>query len=92
MKYYVPITALILFFMFAIVGCTENEMAKNFGGTMYVDLDCGQKLFDITWKNDSFWYATRPMRDEEFAETYTFQEDSAYGIYEGKVIVRECVK
>lgn len=73
-------------------GCTENEMARSFGGTMEVDLPCGEKLFDLTWKKDDFWYATRPMRLAEKAETYTFRSKSSFGVYEGTVIVKECKK
>ena len=75
-----------------LTGCTPNQFAKSYGGTMSVDLECGQKLFDLTWKGDSFWYATRPMRSDEKAETYTFREQSSFGVMEGKVVIRECVQ
>ena len=71
-------------------GCTKKERAKNFGGSFTVKLECGQKLYDVTWKGDNLWYATRPMREGEEPETYTFVEDSSYGIFEGKVTFVEC--
>lgn len=64
-------------------------MAKQFGGTMTVNIDPGQKLITVTWKNDDMWYLTRPMRDDEAPEKYSFREDSNFGVMEGKVILQE---
>lgn len=80
----------VLFF----TGCTENNVVNNFGGEMTIDLPEGQKLEEITWKIDDnndahLWYLTRPMRENEFPETHTFQEKSAWGIWEGTVTVIE---
>lgn len=73
-----------------LMACSENEMAKSFGGTMKLDLPCGEKLTEITWKDTDLWYATRPMRVGEEPETTTFHADSSLGMMEGKVIVKEC--
>lgn len=59
------------------------------GGTTTVELPVDHKLFDVTWKKDNLWYATRPMRADETPETYTFKEDSSFGIFEGTVIFVE---
>ena len=75
-----------------LTGCTEQEMAKNYGGTMTITLEAGQKLEEITWKDDHLWYLTRPMKEGEVAEIHTFQEDSSYGIFEGIVIIEEVEK
>ena len=69
--------------------CTSNEMAKNFGGTMKMDLPQGQKLVNITWKEDEVWYLTKPMTASDTAETYTFQEKSSYGMMEGTITIIE---
>jgi hypothetical protein len=69
--------------------CTKNEMAKNFGGTMVIDLTTGQKLVNVTWKEDEIWYLTKPMSASDSAETYSFHESSSFGIMEGTVIVKE---
>jgi hypothetical protein len=71
------------------VGCTENYKAKVWGGTMTVNLDGGQKLVDVTWKETSLWYMTKPMTSTDIAETYTFREESSFGIIQGKVIFIE---
>lgn len=89
-KFVQMFTALSIILALALVGCTEKQRAKQFGGHMTVKLECGQKLFDLTWKEDNLWYATRPMREGEVAETYTFVEDSSWGAFEGKVTLIEC--
>ena len=73
----------------ALSGC--NSVAKNFGGTVTVNLDEGRKLEEVTWKDDSLWILTRPMREDETAETYEFKQDSNFGIIEGKVVLVESV-
>lgn len=78
-----------LILILVLSACTENEMAKNFGGKMKVDLPCGQKLTMITWKDSDLWYATRHFRPDDVPETTTFQADTSYGMMEGSVIVTE---
>ena len=80
---------LIILAMFMLTGCTEQTITKEFGGDMTINLEPGQKLEEITWKDDNLWYVTRPMRDDEFAETHTFQESSEFGLIEGTVYIVE---
>jgi hypothetical protein len=80
---------LLLICTLLLVGCTENQRARNFGGTSNVDLPAGQKMINVTWKGDDLWYATRPMRSDEQPETYTFKESSSMGITSGTVILKE---
>jgi hypothetical protein len=70
-------------------GCTENARSRNFGGESTIDVPCGQKVFNITWKEANLWYAIRPMRNDEKPEIYTFKEDSNMGILEGTVTFKE---
>ena len=81
-----------LLFLFAIsstvlIGC--QSATKSFGGSMTLELEPGLKLEEITWKDDSLWYLTRPMREGETAETHTFQQSSEWGVFEGTVTVIE---
>lgn len=69
--------------------CTKNQRAKQFGGTAEITLPKGQKLVTATWKDANLWYMTRPMKEDEVAETYTFQEESSYGMVEGTYIIKE---
>ena len=71
----------------ALTGC--NAGSRHFGGTINIDLPKNQKLITATWKEDSLWYLTKPMNNNEIAETYVFQEDSNFGVLEGKVIFKE---
>jgi len=80
---------LVLMLMF-LIGCTENQHARYLGGTSNVKLECGQKLLNITWKEQALWYITRPMHNDEIAETYEFIENSSLGMLEGKVKIVEC--
>ena len=63
--------------------CTQNTRVRNFGGEGTINLPQGRKLVNATWKNTQLWYLTRQMRPEEVAETYTFQEESSWGVIEG---------
>lgn len=70
-----------------MTGC--QGAAKSFGGSITLRLDPGLKLEEITWKDDSLWYLTRPMRENEVPETHTFQQSSEWGVFEGTVTVIE---
>jgi hypothetical protein len=76
----------------AFASCTENQRAKNFGGTVNVNLEPNRKLVTVTWKDDQIWYLTRPMDSSEKAETYNFQEESSWGVIEGTVVIIESKK
>ena len=71
-----------------ITGC-QQTMTKKFGGDMTLELEPNQKLEEITWKDDSLWYLTRPMRNDEKAETHIFMESSNTGFFEGTITVIE---
>lgn len=76
-------------FCLIVTGC--NYFARTTGGNVTIDLPANTKLISVQWreKNSSLWYLTRPMRNDEFPETYTFQEDSNIGVLEGTVTIRE---
>ena len=73
----------------SIFGCTDNTRARHFGGTETVVLTSGDKLVNVTWKENSLWVLTRKMRAEEQPETYSFSEKSGWGILEGQLIIKE---
>lgn len=70
-----------------LTGC--QSAAKSFGGSMTLELEPNQKLEEITWKDDSLWYLTRPMTEDDIAETHTFQQSSEWGVFEGTVTIIE---
>lgn len=78
---------LVLLFL---VGCTSNQRAKSFGGTSTEKLPPGQKLVNISWKDGAeLWILTKPMKADDIAETYTFDQSSSWGFVEGTIIVVE---
>lgn len=85
MKYLITFAALTLF-----MGCTENQRAKNWGGSMTVNLECGQRLTVATWKDDHMWYLTAPMPEGYTPVTSFFHEDSSWGVANGLVVFKEC--
>ncbi len=78
--------------LFGLTGCTAQTITRSFGGSMTLQLEPNQKLEEITWKDDSLWYLTRPMTDNDIAENHTFQESDAYGFAEGTVTIVETKK
>lgn len=85
-------TLLIIFaFVSGIIisGCTDNYMAKNYGGTSTLELQKNRKLVNVTWKDDNLWILTRPMIPGDMPETYQFVEESSYGIMSGTVVIKE---
>ena len=93
MKYFRRLTIAVVVLALvstAITGCTSQDAAKEFGGTVYIDLPAGKKLVVATWKNGSnLWYLVRDRREGEKPETHEFLESSNYGFFNGKVIFRE---
>ena len=91
MKKIIAIT--LIFLLLLITTSTLNgchETTKNFGGTMTIELEPGQKLEEITWKDDTtLWILTRPFREDEKPETHMFYADTEFGVFEGKVIIIE---
>jgi hypothetical protein len=73
-----------------LLGCTEQMRVKTWGGESSINLPCGTKLVNATWKNADIWYLTRPMHDGELVETYSFAESSSWGLMEGVITVKEC--
>lgn len=73
--------------MCCATGC--QTATRNFGGTTTLKLEPNEKLEEITWKDDSLWYLTRPMRDDEEPEVHIFKESDNLGILEGTVKVIE---
>lgn len=78
----------ILFTVLCLTSC-DQTITRNFGGTTTVNLEPGEKLIEVTWKNDNVWYLVEPMDPDYIPKTKTFKENSRVGILEGKVIFIE---
>lgn len=82
--------ALLVIAALALVGCTEQHRARNFGGKSTVKLDPGRKLVNVTWKGEgALWLLTREARPAEAPETWHFDENSGWGFLEGCVVIEE---
>lgn len=82
-----------------LCGCDQNlnddvkssgsVVAKKVGGTANIVLPPKQKLVSVTWKRDDMWILYRPFREGEFAEEYTYKEDSTFGMMEATLRIKE---
>lgn len=79
----------ILILSTLLTSCTKQERVKNYGSSMNCKLAPGQKLINVTWKEDNFWVLTRPMKPTDSAEIYTFSESASLGKLNGKVTIYE---
>lgn len=80
---------LSLILLASCVSCTDNNRARNFGGTETVNVTPGSKVINATWKETDLWVLTRPMRPDEKPETLKFVEKSSFGVWEGTIILKE---
>ena len=84
--YGIIITAALLF----NTSCTEHTKARRWGGEEVLTLPKGEKLLEVTWKDQSsIWYLVEDMDSDYIPKTKTFQESSRFGILEGKIIFIE---
>lgn len=72
-----------------LTSCTENHMARNYGGEQTIELLKGEKLVEATWKEDNLWYLTEPMDSDYVPTTKIFHESSSFGVWKGKVVFKE---
>ena len=66
----------------AVIACgltsfTENQRARNLGGTMTIKLKPGEKLLMATWKQDDLFYLTEAMDSDYVPKTKTLHEDAS---------------
>lgn len=82
-------TAVVLLLSVAYLSssCTSNQWARSYGGTQTITLDPGQRLVNVTWKEDNLWLLVKP--DTTAPKKYTFAEKSSMGVWEGTVEIIE---
>lgn len=79
----------ILLMIIFICSCTKSQRTRWLGSSMEIVLPAGEKLINVSWKDEDLWYLTRPMRDDEVAEVYQYKEKSAFGMFQGTITIRE---
>jgi hypothetical protein len=84
----IKLVLVIIVLAFMLTSC-EQFFARRYGGQTTIELDKGQKLIEVTWKDDDLWYLVEPMKPNDTPRTLEFIERSNYGVLEGKVIFIE---
>lgn len=85
------IVILTAFIILAGYNLTTTQMAAHhFGGKMTINLNRGEKLEEITWKNNNLWVVTT-KRDvtKEQPKIHHFREHSPFGVIEGDITIIE---
>jgi hypothetical protein len=73
-----------------MLAACDQVATRHFGGTTRIELPCGQKFVNASWKNDnSIWYAVRPATIGEQYVTVTYKESSNFGFVQGTVYFLE---
>ena len=84
MKTIKTIIALVALLMVA-TSCTEQKMARSFGGKMKIELPKGEKLMMATWKESNLFYLTEPMDSGYVPKDKVFRESSNFGVWESEI-------
>ncbi len=56
---------------------------------MTINLEKGEKLVNVTWKDADMWILTRAIREGEREEIYKFTEKSTFGVMQGEITIVE---
>jgi hypothetical protein len=78
------ITLALLTAAATITSCTDNQRAKNWGGTETITLKPNERVLNVTWKETEMWICTQ---DTTTGVVY-FREKSNWGMMEGTVILK----
>lgn len=79
---------LIILSLIFLSSCTENQMARRYGGTEHITLE-NKELVNLAWKQDQLWVLTKPMSEDHQPVIYSLKEKSSFGMIEGEVIIKE---
>ena len=75
----------LLFALVAMCSCTQNQMARTYGGKMTIELPKGEKLINATWKESNLFYLTEPMEEGYIPKSKKFRESSNFGVWESEI-------
>lgn len=65
--------------------CTEQHMARRYGGKIKIELPKGEKLIMATWKEANLFYLTEPMDSGYIPKKKVFRESSNFGVLESEI-------
>lgn len=64
----------------------DQYISKNWGGNSTIKLQPGERLVEVTWKNDAdLWYLVEPMDSDYTPKTKVFKESSNLGVLSGSI-------
>lgn len=72
---------IIATFIFLLTSCTDNRMAREFGGSESVKLPEHRILVNCTWKESNLWLLTK----DTLTNKMYFNEKSSWGVLEGQI-------
>ena len=75
---------LLLLVLISITGC-EQTVSRNFGGSITITLNPGERLIEATWKKSNLWYLIEPMDSDYVPKTKVFKESALFGVLNGTV-------
>ena len=67
----------------------DNQIAREYGGTVTVKVDPGYKVTAATWKQNELWYFIEPMEETYTLKTKYLIRKTEYGMLERKVVFKE---
>lgn len=67
--------------LFAVTACTQNQRARNYGGTETIIVAKNEEILNASWKGDQLWVLIKNKETNEI----TLQEKSSWGVVEGKI-------
>lgn len=65
--------------------CTEQHVARRYGGKLNIELPKGERLMMATWKESNLFYLTEPMDSGYIPKKKVFRESSNFGIWEAEI-------
>ena len=69
--------------LLSLYSCTDNQRARNFGGTETIKIEPQEKFINITWKGEDLWVVVQ----DTVTGVYYAKEKSSFGVMQGKVII-----
>lgn len=79
---------LVSILAFALTGCDQVLVRSGFSN-MTINLPCGHKYVNASWKEAEIWYATRPANPGETFVTVTYKQQTPVNILSGSVMFVE---
>jgi len=65
------------------ISCTDNQKARQFGGTEVIKLLPNEEFVNITWKENNLWII---VKDKKTGKFYA-REKSSFGVMQGRVVI-----